>query len=470
MTTRTSVSERLLLASILFLLPACAATDDPAAPDTDATSSDADAGVRASGGNAKAGGAGSSATGGSSGSNGRGGAGGVTNSGGSADSGSSKTGGAKGTGGTAADSGSGGSAGQTSPPQVVGDCSGLAAKGTWEQTTPPEVAAGFGKQQDYGAFAFAVDPVNSGTVYLGTARQKVWKSTDCGSTWTHITTGRNGTVLDPGMNWTFLVDPVETNVVYTNAGYGNGSNGAYRSTNGGVDWDPIWPPQSQPELADVVEYNFANTLVRDPADRKHLLLTFHAKCKAPYTESCIAETTDAGDTWRVTSGDPAMVGGEGQVVYFLDTPHTWLWASQSSGFYRTEDSGKTWARANLPGNKEAHLQGSQILHAPGGAIYLAASDGISATANGKDWTLSFPSTLGGGLVSDGTTMYYSSYYSPNWGTDLHPYFTAPVATGAPWTPMASPGMTSGGTLGYDSGHHLLYSSNLGAGFWRVVVQ
>jgi hypothetical protein len=30
-------------------------------------------------------------------------------------------------------------------------------------------------------------------------------------------------------------------------------------------------------------------------------------------------------------------------------------------------------------------------------------------------------------------------------------------------------LENGGTLAYDTAHHLLYSSNLGAGVWRVVM-
>jgi len=384
--------------------------------------------------------------------------------------GSIGTGGAAGAGG----SGQGGSIGAggagCGASHVVHACDSLAPVGTWENITPPEVLAGIGKQQDSGVFAFAVDHTNAGTVYLGTVRQKVWKSVDCGATWTHLTTGRNGAALDPGMNWTFAIDPTDSKVLYTNAGYGNGSNGLFKSTNSGVDWDPVWPPQANPTLANIVQYNFANVIAMDPADHNHLLLSFHATCTAPYNESCVGETKDGGATWRLASGDKSIVGTEGQVIYFLDTPHTWLWASQSSGFWRTEDSGATWSQVNQV-NKEAHPQGSQIYRAKNGTFYLASADGVSRSADGKAWSL-IPMTgpLAGGLVSDGTTMYLSTSFYGNWGKDLHPYLTAPESTGTPWTQMASPGMTNGGTLGLDEDHHLLYSSNFQQGFWRVVVR
>ena len=45
---------------------------------------------------------------------------------------------------------------------------------------------------------------------------------------------------------------------------------------------------------------------------------------------------------------------------------------------------------------------------------------------------------------------------------------------APWQPWKfcreSPKLSNGGQLAYDAAHHVLYSSNLGAGFWRVVTE
>jgi hypothetical protein len=39
-----------------------------------------------------------------------------------------------------------------------------------------------------------------------------------------------------------------------------------------------------------------------------------------------------------------------------------------------------------------------------------------------------------------------------------------------WTVLPSPTLTMGGTLGYDPGHGLLYSSNGRSGFWRIKVR
>src|ERR1700722_961365 len=136
--------------------------------------------------------------------------------------------------------GSHGDGGEVLPSPVVGDCSSLPASGTWQPITPPQVPLpGNRGTCVYGIENVVVDPVNLGTVYVGSCQYGIYKSTDCGSTWTHVNTGMNGSILDNSRQWTFIIDPTNPQVLYTNAGYnvvdGNQS-GAFKSTNGGVDW------------------------------------------------------------------------------------------------------------------------------------------------------------------------------------------------------------------------------------------
>ena len=94
--------------------------------------------------------------------------------------------------------------GEGPPPGQVAGCDGLAPEGNFEEITPPDVKAGLGtKRADGqvrgGTFAIAVDPLNHGTVYAGTLFQKVWKSTDCGTTWKVIATGANAANVNGGI-------------------------------------------------------------------------------------------------------------------------------------------------------------------------------------------------------------------------------------------------------------------------------
>ena len=387
---------------------------------------------------------------------------------GGAASGAPTSGGTQGN--TAGQAGSGGS--MMKPPTKVNACDGLADAGIFEEITPPAVKAGIGmkmpdNQTKGGTFAMAVDPVNQGTVYAGTLFQGVWKSTDCGATWSAIATGTNSVDVNRGMNWTFGIDPQEPNVVYTNSGYG--SNGLFKSTDGGVNWTDIWSGKSQPELGKAFMYNFANVIAIDPDDHEHLLLTFHEACLPPHPATCIVESSDGGSSWRIIDGEPSWNGNEGQVIFFLEDSKTWLWGSQTNGFWRSGDSGETWQE--IPKMTTSHLQGSQLVRTEAGTFFAAGADGIWRSPDGKaaTWEL-VPDTgpIVGGLVTDGATMFSSTCY---FGDFCNPrYLRSPETDGQTWTALQSPMMSQGGNLGYDKAHKLLYSSNLDAGLWRVVVE
>jgi photosystem II stability/assembly factor-like uncharacterized protein len=358
------------------------------------------------------------------------------------------------------------------PPPTVNDCDGLAPPGTFEEITPPDVKAGIGTKQPDGqtrggTFAMAVDAVNQGTLYAGTLFQKVWKSTNCGASWTAIATGTSADDVNRGMNWTFAIDPTDPEVLYTNSGYG--SNGLFKSTDGGVNWTDIWSRASQPDLGQSLTYNFANVVAIDPNDHEHVLLTFHETCLPPHPETCIAETRDGGSTWRLIDGEPSWNGNEGQVIFFLGDSNTWLWGSQTNGFWRSGDGGRSWEE--IRGMTTSHLQGSQLLRTADGTFFVAGADGIWRSPDGQASSFTLVPDTGpivGGIVTDGTTMYASTCY---FGGFCNPrYLRSAETDGNQWTTLEHPVMTQGGNLGYDRAHKLLYSSNLDAGLWRVVVE
>jgi hypothetical protein len=75
-----------------------------------------------------------------------------------------------------------------------------------------------------------------------------------------------------------------------------------------------------------------------------------------------------------------------------------------------------------------------------------------------------------GLTGNGTTLFASRGFPWDPSTNLYePFWTSPESDGQHWTKMTSPMLSNGGSLAYDQVHHLLYSTDLGAGVWRVVV-
>jgi hypothetical protein len=279
------------------------------------------------------------------------------------------------------------------------------------------------------------------------------------------------------MNWTFAVDPKDPQVVYTNSGYGTMGSGLLKSVNAGVDWDIIWPPPQQPDLSAHFQYNFANVVTIDPADHLHLVLTFHEACIGMAgVATCIAESFDAGARWKLIPGDPVWNGNEGQLFYFLDNSRTWIWASQTNGFYRSENSGASWTVLLDAKGKPffpSHLQGAGLYRAKNGVFYVAAGDGIFRSPDGKTWTITNNTNpIGGGLASDGTTMFASRcFFGGFCAADTQVFLSSPETDGVTWTLMPSgPKIGMGGEMHYDTGHNLLFASTFQKGFWRVVTK
>jgi hypothetical protein len=381
--------------------------------------------------------------------------------------GSSGTGGVAGKGGGAGTSGKGGAAGAggatgtggQSGPHTVGPCTGLAGEGVWEDISPPQVNLDPNFKvktgTNFGFSGLVVDPMNTTNVYVGTTAQGIYKTTDCGSTWVHINTGRNGTLLDDGGNWSMVIDPVDPRgVLYANSGYGH--NGVFKSTNGGVDWDQILPADNP-----LIYGGFVHIITIDPTDHLHLLVSPHFECVAPHTTSCLMETKDGGATWGVIDGTPSSQEGAGRVMLDSDT---WLWAVGFGGLMRTSDHGKSWANV---ANANGYATGS-LYRAPGGALYLAAVNNIIKSSDGISWTALANSPGANNIAGSATRLYANHGYW--WAADqaYQPYSYAPLDAPTTWKTMPTPPMWYGGGMEYDSDHKILYSSNACGGVWRVV--
>ena len=92
--------------------------------------------------------------------------------------------------------------------------------------------------------------------------------------------------------------------MYTSPLYGSDLR-LFKSVNAGVDWDPAFAKGGNVEQA--MEYIFTRFAL-DTADHEHIVANFHVDCKAPYTKMCLAESYDAGATWKVLNGPPSLGG------------------------------------------------------------------------------------------------------------------------------------------------------------------
>jgi photosystem II stability/assembly factor-like uncharacterized protein len=310
--------------------------------------------------------------------------------------------------------------------------------------------------------AVVVDPVDPTVVYVGTDKRGIFKSMDCGATWTKINVGQNGPLLDSGMEWSMVIDPDEPNVLYSINGYG--AESLWKTTDGGKNWRNLFPPESQ--VAKTVKENFTSIVSMDPTNPKHLVVSFHADCTGEFAPGCQAETMNGGDTWRLFKS-PAGTTWENAAVMTLGEK-TWLYTLPFDGLFQTEDSGATWTNRTPQGATGASGQRAYSLD---GYWYVASYQGVIRSKDAKNWEL-LPNS--GGVLSTliiADTHLYAT--QQNGGS----YYSAPVDDPTNWSEMETPGLpplserNQGGiSMDYDFDHHILYSSNTTFGLWRMRTQ
>jgi hypothetical protein len=85
-----------------------------------------------------------------------------------------------------------------------------------------------------------------------------------------------------------------------------GAYGLWKSTNGGVDWVSVFPPDSM--IGKIVQNaTFVKSISIDFSNHQHVVASMHANCLAPYDASCHAESTDGRASWMLMKnpmGDP----------------------------------------------------------------------------------------------------------------------------------------------------------------------
>jgi photosystem II stability/assembly factor-like uncharacterized protein len=400
--------------------------DDPAA--LDLRSSDA-----GSGGHAPSGGGGSRAdaagTGGHAGAAaGRSGAGG-----------SGPTGGGGATGG-ALDAGSGGAI-------VVGDASGplTGTPGVWENVTP----VGIDLVSLFGVLDVLADPVHPGTFYGFVCTQGVYKSTDFGATWAHVSADGS---IEGSAPWGEAIAP-DGSYMLASTGF-KVNAGAWKSTDGGVTWQShTIGGNDDPYMFDI-----------DASDKNHAISSTHSIPN-------IFESTDGGLTWT----DRGSAGtGLSNYVFFV-TGSTWLSVAQAgsaAGTRRTTDRGATWSDV------------APAQHAHGNALIFVEPDQRHVFVGGHDHGV-FRSTDGGAtftlvsatrssvLFATADTLYSMDPGAAAGGTLPVPQSTA-RSDGTHWAAFSVPAaMTNGAkrpAVARDpaTGKWVIVSGNWNAGFWRYI--
>jgi hypothetical protein len=368
-----------------------------------------------------------------------------------------------------------------------GPCDALGAVGEWQFVSPPDFVDP--PSCGGGTLAFVVDPLNPGTVYLGTCQGGIYKSTQCGArdSWVLINQGTEtptcwgaqkscAVALSEGRQWNLEIDPVDSRILYTANGFGGDVPwGLFKSTDGAVNWSIIWPvAETDPRWDESFEGvpSFVGGVTIDPADHQHLLLSFHAPCEGSHISLCVAESMDSGVHWRIAEGDARMQGysPHDTALYLVDS-NIWIQSTQGGDAWRTSDRGASWDPVELnPGDT---VLGGMFRRRDGSLLWGGVYHLFSGSSLGLDWQGSeargvrYMTYAGDRIVRSATAVCHQDEF-PNGNAD--PYRIS-RDEGLTWEALPSPAaLHQGGFVAYDTTHHVLYSSNCQDGFWRVRLQ
>ena len=171
--------------------------------------------------------------------------------------------------------------------------------------------------------AIAVDHYNGVNVYIGTSRGEVIKSSDRGGSWKTISR------LDNSVQ-RIIISPADSRLIFV----ATASKGIFRSTDSGANWVSL-----REKLRDFKDILSFRDLVIAPADKGLIFLA---------TNYGLLKSTDNGENWvkielitpekKATINSIAVNPKNSKEIYYVT----------NTTFYRSLDGGTNWATKKLP--------------------------------------------------------------------------------------------------------------------------
>ena len=205
--------------------------------------------------------------------------------------------------------------------------------------------------------AIAVAPSNPNVLYAGTGESDirsalssgdgVYKSTDGGQTWKNIG------LRDSRQISRIVVDPKNPDIVYVGAlghAYGpNAERGVFKSTDGGSTWTHVLDKGSNIGVSDLaIAIASPNILFAGTWNAHRPPWSTYPPINGP--GGAIYRSTDSGATWTQLTGNGLPEGDLGRVGVAVSPDgkrvYALLDAGKKSGLYRSDDGGNTWTLAN----------------------------------------------------------------------------------------------------------------------------
>jgi photosystem II stability/assembly factor-like uncharacterized protein len=225
------------------------------------------------------------------------------------------------------------------------------------QSVSPELFSGL-KWRLIGPFrggrvvAVAGVPGDATTFYFGGVNGGIWKTTDAGTVWTPIFDGQ-----PIGSIGALAVAPSDSKVIYAGTGESDirsdlsSGNGIYKSSDGGSTWTHLG-------LDDTRQ---VSRIVVDPQNPDVVYVGALGHAYGPNEQRGVYKSVDGGAHWskvldtgrEVGISDLAICSGNPQILFAgAWNSHRPPWSTYApidgpgGGLYRSQDAGKTWSRLN----------------------------------------------------------------------------------------------------------------------------
>ncbi len=183
-------------------------------------------------------------------------------------------------------------------------------------------------------------PDISGTYYV--ARQKVYKSTNNGVSWTAISTDINGTSAVTEL----AISESNPSVMLASSG-----SKVFKSTDGGINWTNINNGLPNKSVSSIYIH---------PDDESFFIVSFFG-----LGGSKIYTSDNSGSTWRSINGDLPDTPVNDVFIYTEDNAHpNTYFAATDIGVFVTKDDGVNWIELaeGLPNTLVMHLDYSKLTH------------------------------------------------------------------------------------------------------------